>query len=333
MSDDVWAERDTTPDEIDAALRRLLRDRHLANPTFAPARVLNLVVVVDRSWKGEISNRLARVGRYHASRTILCAVEDGRTTLDAVAAMSYDESPGGTLNVMHELVEIDIGTRAPRAAGHDHRSGGGLGAADDAVGAARPPRGGPRADADARRDPDGLRGSGGPAPAGWRARRTASSRCTWSTSRGCGRRRGASGSPRASIHPTAVARCTSSPACPFATRRRRGRAPRCSSAGWRRALQWNWQPASDRVGESVEQEAPRARGRDGVRRGDGCSLSLDRGGGGLTARQRGGGEDREWRVLGASRGEGGILGEGVRQALLRDPTYGPALDAATGLVA
>jgi hypothetical protein len=33
-------------------------------------------------------------------------------------------------------------------------------------------------------------------------------------------------------------------------------------------------------------------------------------------------------VLGASRGEGGILGEGVRQALLRDPTYGPALSCA-----
>ena len=37
------------------------------------------------------------------------------------------------------------------------------------------------------------------------------------------------------------------------------------------------------------------------------------------------GSEREWKVLGASRGEGGILGEGVRQALLRDPTYGPAL--------
>jgi hypothetical protein len=36
-------------------------------------------------------------------------------------------------------------------------------------------------------------------------------------------------------------------------------------------------------------------------------------------------------VLGASRGEGGILGEGVRQALLRDPTYGPALRAAREL--
>ena len=33
-----------------------------------------------------------------------------------------------------------------------------------------------------------------------------------------------------------------------------------------------------------------------------------------------------------SRGEGGILGEGIRQALLRDPTYKPALAAAFELV-
>ena len=38
-------------------------------------------------------------------------------------------------------------------------------------------------------------------------------------------------------------------------------------------------------------------------------------------------------MLGASRGESGILGEGVRQALLRDPTYAPALAAARAMVA
>ena len=37
-------------------------------------------------------------------------------------------------------------------------------------------------------------------------------------------------------------------------------------------------------------------------------------------------------MLGASRGESGILGEGVRQALLRDPTYKPALSAARALL-
>ena len=66
-----------------------------------------------------------------------------------------------------------------------------------------------------------------------------------------------------------------------------------------------------------------------VRCGNGYALSLDRASGGLCARQRSpDGDERVWQVLGASRGEGGILGEGVRQALLRDPTYGPALQAA-----
>ena len=37
--------------------------------------------------------------------------------------------------------------------------------------------------------------------------------------------------------------------------------------------------------------------------------------------------------MGASRGEAGILGEGIRQALLRDPTYRPALAAADAMVA
>ncbi len=67
---------DTTPEAIAGALRRLLHERHRENQALAPARVLNLVVVVDREWKGEIANRLARVGRYHASRTVLCAVEE-----------------------------------------------------------------------------------------------------------------------------------------------------------------------------------------------------------------------------------------------------------------
>ena len=44
------------------------------------------------------------------------------------------------------------------------------------------------------------------------------------------------------------------------------------------------------------------------------------------------GTERAWTVMGASRGEGGILGEGVRQALLRDPTYRPALQSAEAMV-
>src|ERR1700743_1517042 len=79
VSDDVWAEQDTTPDAIEAAMREMLRTRHAANERLAPARVLNLIVIVDREWKGEIANRLERAGRYHGSRTILCTVQEDKT--------------------------------------------------------------------------------------------------------------------------------------------------------------------------------------------------------------------------------------------------------------
>ena len=36
--------------------------------------------------------------------------------------------------------------------------------------------------------------------------------------------------------------------------------------------------------------------------------------------------------MGASRGEAGILGEGIRQALLRDHTYAPSLEAAASML-
>ena len=66
--------RTQRPAAIEEALRELLRVRHAANQGLAPARVLNLVVIVDCDCKQEIASRLRRVGRYHASRTILCAV-------------------------------------------------------------------------------------------------------------------------------------------------------------------------------------------------------------------------------------------------------------------
>lgn len=82
---------------------------------------------------------------------------------------------------------------------------------------------------------------------------------------------------------------------------------------------------------TAEQEAPGLAGVT-VICGDGSALSLQRGLGGLDAQERtSDGEEHSWKILGASRGEGGILGEGVRQALLRDHTYAPALDAAREL--
>ncbi len=65
----------------------------------------------------------------------------------------------------------------------------------------------------------------------------------------------------------------------------------------------------------------------------GMKISLDRGAGGLTAHRTGRkGDESTWTVLGASRGESGMLGEGIRQALLRNETYEPALDAARAML-
>ena len=65
----------------------------------------------------------------------------------------------------------------------------------------------------------------------------------------------------------------------------------------------------------------------------GMSISLSRGPGGLTAHRRDRkGHESTWTLLGASRGEAGILGEGIRQALLRDPAYAAALERAEAMV-
>ena len=88
-SDDaVWSARDTSPSKIEAALRTLLAQRHQDGKAVQPARVLNLVVVCDHEYRGEIENRLKQVGRFHPSRTILVAVRSRQSTLDAWASMA-----------------------------------------------------------------------------------------------------------------------------------------------------------------------------------------------------------------------------------------------------
>ena len=80
--------------------------------------------------------------------------------------------------------------------------------------------------------------------------------------------------------------------------------------------------------DPIDQNAPGLGGVT-IETASGEAVSLDRAPGGLHAvRRTRDGNEQAWTVLGASRGEGGILGEGVRQALLRDPTYRPALDCA-----
>ena len=64
----------------------------------------------------------------------------------------------------------------------------------------------------------------------------------------------------------------------------------------------------------------------------GFSLSLDEAAGGVRVRERSaGGGEAAWQALESLPGERGTLAEAVRQAMLRDPTYRPALDAARHL--
>nr|MDQ5807753.1 glucose-6-phosphate dehydrogenase assembly protein OpcA [Actinomycetota bacterium] len=104
MTDAVWSEDDTTPAKIEAALRAMEAERHQEDRA-VPARVLNLVTIVDRDWRGEIENRLAKVGRYHASRTVLCAVEPRRDRLSARASVHVED------DAVREHVLLELGER------------------------------------------------------------------------------------------------------------------------------------------------------------------------------------------------------------------------------
>src|SRR4051794_536344 len=193
-SEEVWSERDASPSTIDAALRRMLAERHAEDPDFVPARVCNLVAIVDRDWRGEIENRLEKVGRFHPSRTIVCAVEKRRSTIDAVVALGMSgEHKKGEVAVGAERVELTIGeehldhletvvdplivpdlmTIVWSPHGHDEAvdalvklAGGGL---IDSITAPRPAAAGDRAGGVAERGPRGgpglaRRGAGGGGP-------------------------------------------------------------------------------------------------------------------------------------------------------------------------
>jgi glucose-6-phosphate dehydrogenase assembly protein OpcA len=351
VTDEVWAERDTTPGRIEAALRHLLAERHQKSPSFVPARVMNLVAVVDGEFRGEIENRIERVGRYHPSRLILCAVEPGRTTLDAWATMAADdaEPKPGHIAVTRERIEIDIGP--------GHVKGldtivDPLLVSDLATMVWAPHGHGEALDRlrrlaqivliDSQDEPD-LHG------AVCRALDLTDSAyvvdLAWLRSTPWRERIAAAFDPPAARRSLAeISRVT--------VRHRSDSAAAgllfcgwlSSRLGWRPselahkrdALVGHVRAKRSDVTVSLEPvEDMNAPGLAGVTidTASGASVSLDRAPGGLVAARRArDGSERSWTVLGASRGEGGILGEGVRQALLRDPTYVPALRCARVMV-
>src|SRR3954454_2528352 len=110
VSDLMWSARATTPGDIEAALREMLKERHSENASYVPARSLNLVCVVDKQWSGEIANRLRHIGHAHAARTIVCAGEPRRTTLDGGATIAPDVHPKpGEFALLRETVVADVG--------------------------------------------------------------------------------------------------------------------------------------------------------------------------------------------------------------------------------
>jgi glucose-6-phosphate dehydrogenase assembly protein OpcA len=347
---EVWAAEDTTPAEIEAALRGLLEERHAHGQRCAPARVVNMVAVVDAAWRGEIMNRLEGVGRYHPSRTILCSVEEGRTTIDARARLSADGSGDPSLLLaLEERVDISLGPSHLRRldaiadplilpdlttmvwAPHGHQ---------EAIEAMRG-----LADVvllDSSDDPDPGRA------VRWVCRLQEHAYVVdlaWLRSTPWRERIAATFDPER-LRPALrqISRVVV-----------RHRPDSALSGvlllGWL-ASRLGWTPGSlvaegerrhgraraGKVEVGLHLEPARELGPPGlaglsVETEGGLSLSLDRGPGGLHARRRTrDGRESSWVVLGASRGEAGILGEGIRQALLRDPTYGPAMRCAGALL-
>jgi glucose-6-phosphate dehydrogenase assembly protein OpcA len=344
----MWREQATSPSRIEAAVRDLLKERHMADEAYVPARVLNLVAVVDKEWRGEVENRLERVGRYNPSRTVICAVEEGRTTIDAWAAITDEGDPRpGEFCVCREQVEVTVGPQHLRNldtivdplvvtdlstlvwAPHGHSE-----AVDSLLHLAQVVL------IDSVQEPDTVAAL---ARAEELARSVYVVDLAWLRStpwreRVCS----AFDPPRA--------RPALREFCSVTVRHEpRSRMAALLFVGWLASrLGWHVNAlihqgdvmhgkltaGKHEITVHLEPHDMQVPGLAGLtlETASGISLSLDRGRGGLTARRRSRkGRESEWTILGASRGEAGILGEGVRQALLRDHTYRPALAAAQGM--
>jgi glucose-6-phosphate dehydrogenase assembly protein OpcA len=362
-TDAVWSAQDTAPSVIEEALRHLVADCHARIEQCVPARTLNLVCVVDREWSGEIANRLRGVGRNHASRTVVCAVEPGRRTIDATATISTEGSPrAGEFAVMRELVIVTVGERhlpdldtivdplvvtdlrTAVWSPHGHPE------AVDALttGRAGAPPLGQVLLTDAVDEPDPERAL---RRIGELSEHTEIVDLAWLRCTPWRERLAAAYDPRSRRQELATL-------SKISVRHRSDSTVSglllvgwlCSRLGWRpEALTRHGNllrgRARARRGEVELRLEPvedmRAPGLAGIEtRSDlGTLLALERGEGGLIARRREpaprgeDGYEHVWTVLGASRGEPGILGEGIRHALLRDPTYKPALAAARKMLA
>jgi glucose-6-phosphate dehydrogenase assembly protein OpcA len=347
VSDATWSAQATTPSAVEAALRKLLAERHAEAEEYAPGRALNLVAVVDRDWSGEVANRLRRVGRFAASRTVVVQLDERSDRLDARATIASDVHPArGQFALLRETVVLTVGetqahdlfsvvdplvvTDLPTVlwSPHGHH---------DAVDALLPLTQVVLLDSVDEESPaDAFGRSSQIARHG-----TYVVDLAWLRSTPWRERIAATFDPpalRERVRRISTVTVRHEPASV---------ASAMLFVGWLASrLDWRLSPlhngrGSARAGKmdvKIALEADTSmstRGLAGITIGqpDGRHYQLDRGAGGLRARYRSGkGEQREWTILGASRGEAGILGEGIRQALLRDPTYRPAVEAARQLL-
>ncbi len=343
--DAVWSAQGTTPDEIEAALRDLLIEVQSQHAGVVPARVLNMIAFVERAWAGEIANRLRHVGRYHASRMVVLAHEPKRESLDARVLIAIDAPAGpGELALIRETVVVELG---------DHHLDDLLTIADPLVVTDLPtllwsPHGHqevieqllPLAQAillDSVEETD-------PQEALQRANALSDEAyvvdLAWLRGTPWRERLAASFDQpprRRELRTITALHVRHHPASTAAA---------LLLAGWL-ASRLGWQPApllahsgslAGKARSSREEVALRLQAAPqlsvpglesvAIETASGRNLRLTRGEGGLRAHTRDErGHTREWTVLGASRGESGVLGEGIRQALLRDPTYVPAVRA------
>jgi glucose-6-phosphate dehydrogenase assembly protein OpcA len=328
----------------------MLQQEHARDEAHAPARVLNLVVVLDRDWRGEIMNRLEKVGRYHASRTIVCAVETGRDTINASVAMTVAGEPRpGEPKLMRELVLLDVGEKhlakldtivdplvvtdlptlvwAPH--GHPEAVDALLQLSQvvlidsvnelDAASALR--RATELAEGAYVVDLAWLRTTP------WRERVASTfDPPRWRDE--LGRIDSVTVRHRADSGVAGVLFCGWLASC-LGWGEGSLVATNGSSRGRAKAHRHDVTLVLE---ADPEQDVPGLAGIE-IGTSSGMTISLDRGPGGLAARRRDHrGAEQRWTVLGASRGEGGILGEGIRQALLRDPAYRRALECGEALL-
>ena len=349
-SDAVWSAQGTTPDAIEAALRELLIERHAESDSYVPARVLNMIAFVDREWTGEIANRLRGVGRYTASRLLVLAYEPRRERLDArVMVASEGEPAPGELSLLRETVVVELGDRhlddlltiadplvvtdLPTLlwSPHGHHE-----IADELLALAQSML---LDSVDEPRTADALE------RACKLAERAYVVDLAWLRSTPWRERVAATFDPpelRRELRTLTSVTVRHHPDSTVAA---------MLLAGWL-ASRLEWRPSplvangqalrgtahANRQDVQLRLEAAaelKVRGLEDVtlETANGRRLRLRRGRGGLRAYARDPrGSEREWTIPGASRGETGVLGEGIRQSLLRDPTYLPAVGAARAML-